>query len=118
MPRLNPSPLLSRVPARARISARGPASLPPSPGERKAIPRVPLNGHGALVPGSPARDIQISFPETDRIQIQSRALFSNAYSLFSRRFIERAFLAPEVESVGIDGNKRRAEISIRPSGTL
>jgi heavy metal translocating P-type ATPase len=117
MPRLNPSPLLSRVAARTRISARGPANLPPSPGERKAIPPVPLNGHGALVPGSPARDIQISFPETDRIQIQSRALFSNAYSLFSRRFIERAFLAPEVESVGIDGNKQRAEISIRPSGT-
>jgi heavy metal translocating P-type ATPase len=117
MPRLNPSPLLSRVPARARISARGPANLPPSPGERKAIPPVPLNGHGALVPGSPARDIQISFPETDRIQIQSRALFSDAYSLFSRRFIERVFLAPEVDSVGIDGNKQRAEISFSAGKT-
>jgi heavy metal translocating P-type ATPase len=71
---------------------------------------VPVNGHGAVVP-VPTTDIQISFPQTDRIQIQSRALFSDAYSLFSRRFIERIFLAPEVDSVGIDGNKQRAEIS-------
>jgi heavy metal translocating P-type ATPase len=78
---------------------------------------VALNGHHALVPVSPVRDIQISFPEIDRIQIQSGALFSHADSLFSRQFIERVFLAPEVESVGIDGNKQRAEISIRPGET-
>jgi heavy metal translocating P-type ATPase len=78
---------------------------------------VPVNGRGAVVPVSPTTDIQISFPQTDRIQIQSRALFSDAYSLFSRRFIERVFLAPEVDSVGIDGNKQRAEISFSAGKT-
>jgi heavy metal translocating P-type ATPase len=118
MPRLNPSPLRShQVSARSRISARAPANLSTDPAERRTIqPHSPI-GNGAVVPVSPFRDIQICFPETDRIQIQSRALFSNAYSLFSRRFIERAFLAPEVESVEVDGNKQRAVISIRAGET-
>src|ERR1700722_2030095 len=108
MPSLAPSPLPSAIASRARISARVPRK---SSQQQKKMQPVPVNGHGAVVPVSPSADIQISFPQTDRIQIQSRALFSDAYSLFSRRFIERLFLAPEVDSVGIDGNKQRAEIS-------
>src|ERR1700735_2158204 len=116
MPSLTSSPLPSRVSTRVAISARVPAKLPTDPAKRRRTRPVPLNGH-ALVPVSPTGDIQILFPEPGRVEIQSRALFSDAYSLFSRQFIERAFLAPEVESVGVDGNRKRAEITIRASDT-
>jgi heavy metal translocating P-type ATPase len=113
MPSLTPSPLPSRASTRARISTKVPSRLPTGLSKRRKTRAVRLNGHDALVPVSPVRDIQISFPEPGRVDIQSPALFSDAHSLFSRQFIERAFLAPEVESVGIDGNRQRAEISIR-----
>ncbi len=71
-----------------------------------------MNGHHALAVAA-TRDIQITFPSDNRIQINSAALFSDACSVFSRRFMERVFLAPEVESVEIDGSKRRAQITIR-----
>jgi heavy metal translocating P-type ATPase len=113
MPRVTTSALSSRTSAPAKISSD--ASLPcstNSPQELR-IPAAPLNGHRALVPVSPLNDIQVSFPGPDRIQIQSAALFSDAHSPFSRQFMERAFLAPEVKSVGIEGSKQRAEIGIR-----
>jgi heavy metal translocating P-type ATPase len=59
-------------------------------------------------------DIEVFFPGPDRIRIKSLALFSDPLGPLSRQFIERAFLAPEVESVEIEGRARRAEISIDP----
>ena len=85
--------------------------------KRQPIRTVALNGHQPIIPLSSVRDIQISFPGSGRIQIHSAALFSNAHSLFSRQFMERAFLASEVKSVKIDGRKQRAEISIRTAET-
>src|ERR1700693_2690596 len=107
--------LSSRASARSKISAGAP--VPAQPTKRQSVPPVPLNGHHALVPISPFSDIQISFPGIGRIQIQSPALFSDPHSLFSRQFIERTFLAPEVDSVEIVGSKHRAEISVRVGET-
>jgi heavy metal translocating P-type ATPase len=108
------SPLSSRASGRNKIvSSARPLALAPRPVRRQPRQTVPLNGHQALAI-SATRNIQITFPGDNRIQITSPTLFSDAYSTFSRRFIERLFLAPEVESVEIDGSKRRAEIAIRP----
>jgi heavy metal translocating P-type ATPase len=109
MPRVNSSP----VPAFVAPSVAGsdvPKAL--AANRAKQLQTVPLNGHRPLTPVGPVRDIQISFPGTNRVQIYSPKLFSDAHSLFSRQFIERVFLAPEVESVAIDGSRQRAEISI------
>jgi hypothetical protein len=78
------------------------------------IPTPHLNGSDALGPIGMNGDIQIFFPGPDRIQIKSLALFSDPLGPLSRQFIERAFLAAEVESVEIEGRARRAEISIDP----
>ncbi len=115
MLRVKTTPLPGRASAR-KISSDHALALGTHPPRQRTI-QAPLNGHRALVPVSAVRDIQISFPGADRIHIHSPALFSDALSLFSRQFIERAFLAPEVESVGIEGHKHRAEISIRAGET-
>ena len=59
----------------------------------------------------------ISFPSPDRVQMFSADLFSDPQGVISRRFLERAFLAPEVQSVEIEGNRRRAEISFEATAT-
>jgi hypothetical protein len=43
----------------------------------------------------------------------SADLFANALSVTSRRFLERVFLAPEVDAVEIEGDRSRAEISFQ-----
>ena len=53
-------------------------------------------------------DVVVSFPDENRIQFQSESLFSDPRSEASLQFFERAFLATEVESVEINGNKHRA----------
>ena len=47
----------------------------------------------------------------------SADLFSNPLGVTSRRFLERAFLAPEVQAVEIEGDRSRAEISFRSTAT-
>jgi heavy metal translocating P-type ATPase len=58
-------------------------------------------------------DIVVTFPDHNRIQFQSESLFSDPGSETFLQFFERAFLAPEVESVEINANKRRGEITLR-----
>jgi Cu2+-exporting ATPase len=65
-------------------------------------------GHGAL---------RVSFPSSNRIHVHSDHLFADPHGDFSRQFAERAFLAHEVESVEIEGQQNRAEISFRRNGT-
>lgn len=74
------------------------------PPERSAsVAALPQNGsHSTLS----KRDIRITFPGSDRIRVHSPALFSDPHSDFSRQFIERAFLAHEVETVEIEGAKK------------
>jgi heavy metal translocating P-type ATPase len=113
MPRVKTPSLPSLLPGPARASSGASSASATHPPERPARQTVPLHGRRALVPVGAPSDIQVSFPAPDRIQIQSPALFGDAHSHFSRQFVERAFLAPEVESVEIEGNKQRAEIAIR-----
>ena len=47
----------------------------------------------------------------------SADLFSDPQGVTSRRFIERAFLAPEVQAVEIEGNRQRAEISFEATAS-
>jgi heavy metal translocating P-type ATPase len=107
------SPLSRRPSAPAKLSSDTSATLARRPLRGQTIQTIPVNGNRAVVPISPAGDIRISFPGADRIQVHSPTLFSDPHSFFSRRFMERALLAPEVESVGIEGRTQRAEISIR-----
>ena len=98
-------------PSPAKISSGGSfpfATHPPKATDKPdcSSERAPCSGSGF----GTVRDIQISFPGADRIHIHSPALFSDAHSLFSPAVLERAFLAPEVESVEIEGSKQRAEI--------
>ena len=117
MPPVKTSPVSSRTFARAKVLSASSGSGAKYAPKQRTVQTIALNGHRALAPVSPSRDIQISFPDPDRIQIHCPALFSDPHSRFSRQFIERSFLAPEVESVGIEGSKQRAEISIRTGET-
>ena len=118
MPRVKASSFSSRLSAPVRTA---PVRILPGastasathPAERRTIQTVPVNGHRARVPAPTLTDIQVSFPGPDRIQIESPALFSDAHSPFARQFVERAFLASEVEWVEIEGSNQRAEIAIR-----
>jgi len=65
---------------------------------------------------STGSDFQVFFPAADRIQVHSPTLFADPFSEFSRTFIERTFLAEEVESVEVEGAHRRAEITFRKNG--
>jgi heavy metal translocating P-type ATPase len=117
MPLVNASLVSSRATARAKISSGARVTFVTHKAKQQTVQAVPLNGHRALGPASPFNDIQVFVPGTDRIQIHSSALFSDPFSLFSRQFIERAFLAPEVTSVEIQGSKQYAEISMRAGET-
>jgi heavy metal translocating P-type ATPase len=55
----------------------------------------------------------IFFPGPGRIRFASKEFFSNPRGSFAREFFERAFIAPEVYQVEIDGPKARAEIWFR-----
>jgi len=46
-----------------------------------------------------AVDVQVSLPADGVILVQSRRLFGDPDAPLCRRFVERAFLAPEIESV-------------------
>jgi heavy metal translocating P-type ATPase len=113
MPRVKTSPFSSRLSPPVQSLSGASFTSATNPPKQQTRQLVPLNGHRALVPVSAPSDIQVSFPGPDRIQIQSPALFSDAHSRFNWQFMERAFLAPEVESVEIEGGKQRAEIAIR-----
>jgi hypothetical protein len=113
VPRVKASSFSSRLSAPVQILSGASTASATHPAERQAIQTDLLNGHRAPVPASTLTDIQIFFPGPDRIQIESPALFSDVHSPFARRFVERAFLAPEVEWVEIEGSNQRAEIAIR-----
>ncbi len=61
--------------------------------------------------------IRIAFPSADRIQLFSKALFSDPHGATGRHFFERAFLADEVLDVEIEGRRGQAEISFHANGT-
>ena len=47
----------------------------------------------------PAADVKISLPADGIIRVESRWLFGEPDAPLCRRFVERAFLAPQIESV-------------------
>ncbi|SRR5579862_12602 len=98
MSRSKPSTVLRRAPRRPKRS--------PS----KAV------FEGEVPASSSESDIRISFPAEDQIHVHSVKLFSDPHGEFSRLFIERAFLAREVESVEIEGLINRAQIFFRRNG--
>ena len=70
--------------------------------------------NGTTLSAAVARsDLRLSFPGGDRIRFFSASLFSDPRSTLARQFFERAFLAPEVTQVEIDGDRHKAEISFR-----
>jgi heavy metal translocating P-type ATPase len=73
------------------------------------------NGRGWTPPGaSSARsDLRISFPRAGRIRFLSETLFSDPRGPLVRQFFERAFLAPEVDEVEVDGDSGTAEVGFR-----
>jgi heavy metal translocating P-type ATPase len=75
--------------------------------------RAARRNRSKLAETSALSDLRISFPGTGRILLRSEVLFSDPHSELARDFFERAFLAPQVEQVKIDGGRRRAEISFR-----
>jgi heavy metal translocating P-type ATPase len=90
----------------ARTRPSGPSSQPGP--TRRASPRP-------AEPGAPHEnlDLQISFPRAGRIQLLSKALFSDPRGEIAREFIKRIFLAAEVDQLEIDGAKGCAEIAYR-----
>jgi heavy metal translocating P-type ATPase len=77
-----------------------------SSGTRATRGRGTKPAKAAALPG-----LRISFPCEGRIQLISEALFSDPHGELAREFLERAFLAPEVYQVEIDGAGWKAEIS-------
>jgi heavy metal translocating P-type ATPase len=71
----------------------------------------------AKVKAAALSDLRISFPEAGRIVFFSEALFSDPRSELATDFFARAFRAPEVYQVEIDGAARKAEISFRTQDT-
>src|SRR6516162_2855544 len=50
-----------------------------------------------------ALDLSVSFPTPGVIRLQSRSLFGDAENPTCRRFLERVFLADEIQNVTIQG---------------
>src|SRR5258707_9686262 len=48
---------------------------------------------------SPSVDVKVSLPEDGVIRVESRRLFGEPDAPLCRRFVERAFLAPQIEGV-------------------
>lgn len=73
---------------------------------------------GAVPPSPPdpdTADLRVRHPQPGRVELVSRALFSDPASPFCRRFVTRLFSVPEVESLVID--RAGAEIRYSAGGT-
>lgn len=55
-------------------------------------------------------DLKVSFPSPNRVRFTSARLFADPRSDTARDFFERAFQAPDVAQVEIDGKARSAEL--------
>src|ERR1700691_5908081 len=83
------------------------------PALKPSASRTDLRNGTTLSTAVASSDLRISFPASDRIRFFSAPLFSDPHSTLARQFFERAFLAPEVTQVEIDGDRQKAEISFR-----
>ena len=106
MPRIS-TPRLSRGSSRARAASKI---------STKTLTSVAsTNGHSTINGISKRKetpsDVVVSFPDENRIRFQSESLFADPRSEVALQFFERAFLAPEVESVEINAKKRSGEIT-------
>lgn len=87
---------------------------------RSATPLPPRAVHGALAPARAPRarqavaqkrsDLQVFFPSPTRARFVSATLFADPRGALARTFFERAFQAPDVVQIEIDGKTRSAEI--------
>ena len=101
------------MPSAKSSTKRRPASQRPPPAAT-----APVAARAKTKPPTPSTgDIRVSFPGVGRIQVHGPALFADPHGDLSRQFIERAFLAPEVDSVEIEGASKRAEITFHENGT-
>src|SRR3984957_4933972 len=93
-----------------------PAAQKPVRSAKTSATRAPRRGR-AKVKAAALSDLRISFPEAGRIMFFSEALFSDPRGELATDFFARAFRAPEVYQVEIDGAARKAEISFRTQDT-
>src|ERR1700678_818186 len=106
LPDVTRASALTNGTAYAQTRSSGPSSKPVS--TNKARRRQP-----ELSAADENLDLQIFFPRAGRIHFLSKAIFSDPRSGIAREFIERVFLAPEVDQVEIDAAKGNAEIFYR-----
>ena len=97
-----------------------PAQTPLQSPRRATAPSSPRLAHGALAPARAPRarqavapkrpDLQVFFPSPTRARFVSATLFADPRGPLARTFFERAFQAPDVVQIEIDGKTRSAEI--------
>jgi len=86
----------------------------PRPRAAKSSPKRPAPRARTKKRSSPkALDVQVLFPAAGRIRFHSESMFSDTRSELVQQFLERAFLAPEVDRVEIDARRWKAEIYFR-----
>ena len=90
--------------ARQRSQAQG---KPAAPGRARGTAR---SEGTATRPVQLRSGIVVSFPEANKVQFSSAALFADSRGPLAREFFERAFRAQGVDQVAIDAEKRTGEI--------
>ncbi len=96
-----------RPSTRARSTAKvAPRASKTAPAATGRAPRP------ARVARTVRSDLQISFPSPTSVRFTSPTLFADPRGAIAKSFFERAFQAPEVSQVEIDGRTRSAEITL------
>ncbi|WP_020180189.1 heavy metal translocating P-type ATPase [Methylopila sp. M107] len=100
----------AKRPTRARASAPQPSAPKTAAVTSTSTTGKPARGARSVAPAR--SDLAIAFPSATRVRFSSAALFADPRSEISRSFFERAFQAPDVVQVEIDGKTRSAEITL------